>query len=633
MADVAVTIESGTTWSFQSKGCAGSISLSVAPEGGQWRGAWSAALPDANGSGGDLAPTRDAAFLNARETCISWLGDQKGHGSKRNRQTAEDAQVWALTLAAVEEAPAAEPAALEAAAPQWFPLEKLRESPLNPRQFIPEAGIVELAESMRANGFRAWLPIVARPCGDGFAEMAAGHRRRLGALRAGLTQVPVVLRPMSDEEFLEVLNFDNSGREDVHPLHEAAGWHDWMARTGKGVLDIAARIGKSKEYVYQRLKYAELIPEAREAFLEKKFTADHAVRIARRTPEVQKKALVFMAPRWNGQIPTTRELDNWLHDSTTDLATAPFDRSDATLVAPAGSCAVCLKMSANDPAAGEESEGRELCQDPLCYEKKLSAHLVQIEERLKAAGTPVVRVSNHCSTQKKGVLARGAFEPLPAGREDAKAPMAVVVEGPGMGTTMRVRVSTPAAGAGKAAGSPAKAKALADASAARVKEKRAAELAVRERILDACLVKSGGALSTEDLRALLAASVDGGLIDTGVDVWLCRRHGVAVKADKDYEASRKLLAALPKMAPRAISDLAIEFSVLQEFDEYAMDRTPVLLSALAKRYKVDAAKVRATVEGERKAAAGQVAGKSAKVKVPAAKKASAKKAPAKKGKK
>src|SRR5258707_14371312 len=96
---------------------------------------------------------------------------------------------------------------------------------------------------------------------------------------------------MDDVEFLDVLNFDNAGREDVHPLHEAAGWRQWMEKTGKGVLDIAARIGQSKEYVYQRLKYSALIPEAQAAFLDGKLTAGHAVQIARR--DDQKKWLKF----------------------------------------------------------------------------------------------------------------------------------------------------------------------------------------------------------------------------------------------------------------------------------------------------------------------------------------------------
>jgi hypothetical protein len=129
---------------------------------------------------------------------------------------------------------------------------------------------------------------------------------------------------MTDEQFLDVLNFDNAGREDVHPLHEAGGWRQWMEKTGKGVLGIAARIGQSKEYVYQRLKYAALIESAAKAFLDGAISAGHAILIARLEPKAQEGALKFaLAEDWQRRKPGVRALADHLHrDAYVDLRNA-----------------------------------------------------------------------------------------------------------------------------------------------------------------------------------------------------------------------------------------------------------------------------------------------------------------------
>jgi len=127
---------------------------------------------------------------------------------------------------------------------RMIPIENLHESPWNPRQYYPEGAMRELIDSMRVSGYREWLPLMVRPAPDGFGyEIGAGHRRRRAAEAVGIEILPCVVRPLSDAQFLDVLNFDNTGREDVHPLHEAAGWRAWMEKTGHGVIDIAYRIG------------------------------------------------------------------------------------------------------------------------------------------------------------------------------------------------------------------------------------------------------------------------------------------------------------------------------------------------------------------------------------------------------
>ncbi len=177
---------------------------------------------------------------------------------------------------------------------QSVPLGELVESPRNPRKRFDPAALEELTSSVREKG--VLTPLLVRPV-PGWGEMpgprgrvyeiAAGHRRYRAARAAGLDGVPVVAREMSDAELLEVLVIENDQREDVHPLEEAAGYQALQKTAGYDVARIAARVGRSEKYVYDRLKLLQLTPRAQDLFLRGKFEAGHAILIARLPAEEQ----------------------------------------------------------------------------------------------------------------------------------------------------------------------------------------------------------------------------------------------------------------------------------------------------------------------------------------------------------
>jgi ParB/RepB/Spo0J family partition protein len=129
-----------------------------------------------------------------------------------------------------------------------------------------------------------------RPNGTGF-EIGAGHRRARAAKLAQLTEVPCVVKPMDDVQFLELLVFENDHREDVHPLEEAEGYRSLMTHAKYDVAKIAERLGRSVKYVYDRVKLLQLITPAKTLFLEGKLTAGHAILLARLKPDDQRRAL------------------------------------------------------------------------------------------------------------------------------------------------------------------------------------------------------------------------------------------------------------------------------------------------------------------------------------------------------
>lgn len=176
-------------------------------------------------------------------------------------------------------------------APELVSLElaDLVESPWNPRTHYDAAKIEELAASLRSQG--QLTPILVRPRRDGRFEIAAGHRRFRAAAKAGLTELLAIVRELDDAAFTEALNVENLQRDDLHPLEEAAGFRDLMERAGYDVAKIAARIGRSEKYVYDRVKLLQLTPEAKQLFTAGAFEAGHAIILARLSPADQKRAL------------------------------------------------------------------------------------------------------------------------------------------------------------------------------------------------------------------------------------------------------------------------------------------------------------------------------------------------------
>jgi ParB family chromosome partitioning protein len=168
---------------------------------------------------------------------------------------------------------------------QLVPIDELHESPLNPRRQFDAHALEELAASIRKSGVH--VPLLVRPRPEGGYEIGAGARRNRASRLAGVTEVPVRIRPMEDAAFLELLTVENLQREDVTPIEEATGFKLLLDRAGYDVPAIAEKIGKSREYVYGRLKLLELAAPVQKALDQGDLTPSHAVLLARLEPEVQ----------------------------------------------------------------------------------------------------------------------------------------------------------------------------------------------------------------------------------------------------------------------------------------------------------------------------------------------------------
>jgi ParB family transcriptional regulator, chromosome partitioning protein len=154
-----------------------------------------------------------------------------------------------------------------------LPTTAIRPNSLQPRRSFPEAGIKELAASIREVGILQ--PLVVRSTPDGF-ELIAGERRLRAAREAGLDRVPVLIKQAGENESMEMALVENLQREDLNPLETAAAYQALMEGFGLSKEQLANRLGKSRAAVTNTLRLGQLPEKIRALLEEGKLTEGHA---------------------------------------------------------------------------------------------------------------------------------------------------------------------------------------------------------------------------------------------------------------------------------------------------------------------------------------------------------------------
>jgi len=155
-----------------------------------------------------------------------------------------------------------------------LPVASLRPNRFQPRTRFDEEAIAELTESVRTQGIIQ--PLVVTPEGEGWT-IIAGERRWRAAQRAGLEEVPVVVREVADaRELLELALVENLQRSDLNPLEEAEAYAALQEKFGLSQEEVAARVGKARTTVTNSLRLLRLPEEVRELLRDGKLTAGQA---------------------------------------------------------------------------------------------------------------------------------------------------------------------------------------------------------------------------------------------------------------------------------------------------------------------------------------------------------------------
>ena len=157
-----------------------------------------------------------------------------------------------------------------------LPVEFIIAARANPRKDFDDALLEDLTNSIREKG--VMQPILVRPSGQDpdIYEIIAGERRWRAAQRAGLHEVPVIIREVDDKEALELAIIENVQRADLNPLEEAKGYGQLIEQFDYTQQDLAQVIGKSRSHVANTLRLVRLPVEVQDMLERGELTAGHA---------------------------------------------------------------------------------------------------------------------------------------------------------------------------------------------------------------------------------------------------------------------------------------------------------------------------------------------------------------------
>ena len=177
---------------------------------------------------------------------------------------------------------------------ETLPLREIEPDPGQPRKTFDDETLAELSASIAEHGLLQ--PIAVRPKPSGGYLIVAGERRWRASRMAGLTEVPVIVKDVTDEQAMELALVENLQREDLDPVEEASGIRELMTRCDLTQEQAARKLGKSRSALANSLRLLSL-PETVLELLKSGFiTIGHAkVVLGLPTPELQEEAAQMIA--------------------------------------------------------------------------------------------------------------------------------------------------------------------------------------------------------------------------------------------------------------------------------------------------------------------------------------------------
>jgi ParB family chromosome partitioning protein len=163
-----------------------------------------------------------------------------------------------------------------AAADGKVPIEFVSPNPRNPRRNFAEADLTDLTQSIREHGIVQPVVVRPSPTQSGRYEIIAGERRWRAAQRAGLAEIPVIVREVSDRTALELAIIENVQRADLNPVEEAQGYQQLIEEHGYSQADLGQVIGKSRSHVANTLRLLRLPDVIRGMLVDGALSAGHA---------------------------------------------------------------------------------------------------------------------------------------------------------------------------------------------------------------------------------------------------------------------------------------------------------------------------------------------------------------------
>lgn len=257
---------------------------------------------------------------------------------------------------------------------QELKIGKIKTDPGQPRKTFSEDSLKELADSISKLGLIQ--PITVRPSGKSYI-IVVGERRYRACKLLKMKTVPSMVRELDKDTILEIQIIENLQRKDVEPIEEAEAIA--MLKSRYTPEEIATRIGRTKKFVYGRIKLSQLIDGFKPFVKNKEMTIFLAIAVALLPVEEQQLILEGM----DGEF-KDRYVQNSINRQTFDLANAPFALDNDKLVPKVGACTLCPFNSANQ--GNLFGDGKQICTKSSCYATKKTKSLLNLIEETKKDG-------------------------------------------------------------------------------------------------------------------------------------------------------------------------------------------------------------------------------------------------------
>ena len=172
-------------------------------------------------------------------------------------------------------------------------LTKIVKNPFQPRKVFDQGAIEELAQSIAEHGILQ--PIIVRSKGKKF-EIVAGERRYRASQVAGLTEIPAIIKDLTEQQMMELAILENLQREDLTPIEEAEAYNSLIQQLHFTQDDLAKRLGKSRPHIANHIRLLQLPDEIRAQVNEGLLSMGHGrallgLKNKRRIPEVAAKVI------------------------------------------------------------------------------------------------------------------------------------------------------------------------------------------------------------------------------------------------------------------------------------------------------------------------------------------------------
>ncbi len=184
-------------------------------------------------------------------------------------------------------------------------LDEIEPNRKQPRKEFNEEALTELADSIAQHG--VIQPLLVRPLIGGGYQIVAGERRWRASRRAGLSEVPAVIKELTDNEVMEIALIENLQREDLTPLEEAMGYQTLIDTYGFTQEEVAKSMGKSRPAITNSLRLLQLPEAVLELLKSGELSAGHARALLGLKEE---KTMAAFAKRTVQEALSVRELEN-----------------------------------------------------------------------------------------------------------------------------------------------------------------------------------------------------------------------------------------------------------------------------------------------------------------------------------